>query len=50
MCKSFFFEGADELLLDGDAAMPANRAEPYANVGSAAGLRLSMRLAVLAAR
>ena len=32
MCKTFFFEGADEALLDGDAAMPANCAEPDANV------------------
>src|SRR5208283_2637553 len=32
VCKTFFFEGADEALLDGDAAMPANCAEPGANV------------------
>jgi hypothetical protein len=32
VCKTFFFEGADESLLDGDAAMPANCAEPGANV------------------
>ena len=32
VCKGFFFEGADEALLDGDAAMPANCAEPGANV------------------
>jgi hypothetical protein len=32
VCKGFFFEGADESLLDGDAVMPANCAEPGANV------------------
>jgi hypothetical protein len=32
VCKTFFFEGADEPLLHGDAAMPSNRAEPGANV------------------
>ena len=32
VCKTLFFEGADEALLDGDAAMPANCAEPGANV------------------
>ena len=32
VCKTFFFEAADESLLDGDAAMPANCAEPGANV------------------
>jgi len=32
VCKTFFFEGADEALLHGDAAMSANCAEPGANV------------------
>jgi hypothetical protein len=32
VCKTFFLESADEALLDGDAAMPANCAEPGANV------------------
>jgi hypothetical protein len=32
VCKSFFFEGSDEALFDGNAAMPANCAEPGANV------------------
>lgn len=32
VCKTFFFEAADESLLDGDAAMPANCAEPGANL------------------
>jgi len=32
VCKGFFFEGADEPLLDGNAAMPANCAEPGANL------------------
>jgi hypothetical protein len=32
VCKALFFEGADEALLDGDAAMPANSAEPCVNV------------------
>jgi hypothetical protein len=32
VCNAFFLESADEALLDGDAAMPANCAEPCANV------------------